>query len=110
MSTVRYRKGGGGDGPRISFAFFLAGALVARFPECALAALDPREGGLAHRLDRGTSGVMFFPKHKRAATHISYLLKTGGVEKVYWAVVQGTAEGGILGQHDFEPVVERPRG
>ena len=40
-----------------------------------------------HRLDRGTSGVMIFPKQKRAATHISYLLKHGGVEKIYWALV-----------------------
>ncbi|SNB47450.1 RluA family pseudouridine synthase [Geobacter sp. DSM 9736] len=40
-----------------------------------------------HRLDRGTSGVMFFPKNKRAATHISLLLKEGRVEKVYWALV-----------------------
>jgi len=40
-----------------------------------------------HRLDRGTSGVMFFPKHKRAATDISLLLKEGKVEKVYWALV-----------------------
>jgi 23S rRNA pseudouridine1911/1915/1917 synthase len=42
-----------------------------------------------HRLDKGTSGVMFFPKAARPATHISYLLKTGGVEKVYWALVAG---------------------
>lgn len=42
---------------------------------------------VVHRLDRGTSGVMFFPKHKQAATHISLQLKNGGVEKVYWALV-----------------------
>ena len=42
-----------------------------------------------HRLDRGTSGTMFFPKCKRAATHISFLLKEGRVEKVYWALVAG---------------------
>ena len=40
-----------------------------------------------HRLDKGTSGVMFFPKGGRPATHISYLLKTGGVEKIYWALI-----------------------
>ncbi len=40
-----------------------------------------------HRLDRGTSGVMFFPKNKQAATYISDQLKQGMVEKVYWAVV-----------------------
>ena len=42
-----------------------------------------------HRLDIGTSGVMFFPKDKRAATHISAMLKAGKVEKVYWALVAG---------------------
>ncbi len=42
-----------------------------------------------HRLDIGTSGVMFFPKKKSAATHISALLKTGKVEKRYWALVEG---------------------
>jgi RluA family pseudouridine synthase len=45
-----------------------------------------------HRLDKGTSGVMFFPKTGRPATHISYLLKTGGVEKVYWALVPESPE------------------
>jgi RluA family pseudouridine synthase len=42
-----------------------------------------------HRLDIGTSGVMFFPKSKPAATHISALLKGSKVEKIYWAVVAG---------------------
>ncbi|MFZ3207298.1 MAG: RluA family pseudouridine synthase [Geobacteraceae bacterium] len=41
---------------------------------------------VVHRLDRGTSGVMIFPKTKRAATHISYLFKEGKVEKLYWAI------------------------
>lgn len=40
-----------------------------------------------HRLDRGTSGVMFFPKNKPAAAHISAELKESRVEKVYWAIV-----------------------
>jgi 23S rRNA pseudouridine1911/1915/1917 synthase len=42
-----------------------------------------------HRLDIGTSGVMFFQKSKPAATHISALLKGSKVEKIYWAVVAG---------------------
>ncbi|CAG0978606.1 Ribosomal large subunit pseudouridine synthase D [Geobacteraceae bacterium] len=42
-----------------------------------------------HRLDRGTSGVMIFPKTRRAAAHISAELKEGRVEKVYWAIVTG---------------------
>ncbi len=45
-----------------------------------------------HRLDRGTSGVMFFPKNKKAATHLGYLFKQGGVEKLYWALVEGRPE------------------
>ena len=45
-----------------------------------------------HRLDRGTSGVMFFPKTKAAATWISDRLKAGEVEKVYWAIVTDLPE------------------
>ncbi|HZV82634.1 MAG TPA: RluA family pseudouridine synthase [Geobacteraceae bacterium] len=45
-----------------------------------------------HRLDRGTSGVMFFPKTKAAATWISDRLKSGEVEKVYWAIVTDLPE------------------
>ncbi len=46
---------------------------------------------VVHRLDRGTSGVMFFPKTRRAAAHLSDRLQAGAVEKVYWAVVPGSA-------------------
>ena len=37
---------------------------------------------IVHRLDRGTSGVMFFPKNRRAAAHISKLLHDGAVDKL----------------------------
>lgn len=45
---------------------------------------------IAHRLDRGTSGVMVFPRNRRAAAHFSRLLHDGVVEKRYWAVVAGS--------------------
>lgn len=45
-----------------------------------------------HRLDRGTSGVMFFPKTKPAATYIAAELKNSRVDKVYWAVVSELPE------------------
>jgi len=45
-----------------------------------------------HRLDRGTSGVMFFPKNKPAATHIAAELKESRVEKIYWAIVSDLPE------------------
>ena len=45
-----------------------------------------------HRLDRGTSGVMFFPKNKQAATYIASELKESRVEKIYWAIVSDLPE------------------
>lgn len=58
-------------------------------------ALHFREQGLdepvriVHRLDRGTSGVMVFPKGKKEAALVSALFQQGEVEKVYWALVTG---------------------
>ncbi len=54
-----------------------------------------RHGGseparVIHRLDRGTSGVMLFPKHKRAAAWLSARFHDGEVEKRYLALVQGS--------------------
>lgn len=46
---------------------------------------------VVHRLDRGTSGVMFFPKTRGAAAHLSERLRAGAVEKVYWALVPAAA-------------------
>jgi len=45
-----------------------------------------------HRLDRGTSGCMLFPKHKRAAAWLSARFHDNLVEKCYWALVSGQPE------------------
>jgi len=57
---------------------------------------------VVHRLDRGTSGVMLFPKHKRAAAWLSARFHDNLIEKCYWALVSGrpdqeawTADGAI---------------
>jgi 23S rRNA pseudouridine1911/1915/1917 synthase len=42
----------------------LATAVAARFPECAEASIDPREGGAVHRLDLPTSGVVAFARSR----------------------------------------------
>jgi len=42
-----------------------------------------------HRLDRGTSGVMLFPKHKQAAAWLSKRFHDGAVDKRYLALVSG---------------------
>ena len=61
--------------------------------DCYLKAIGLKEPArVVHRLDRGTSGVMFFPKHKQAATLISNLLKEGKVQKTYWALVSGSPD------------------
>ncbi|MBT0664006.1 RluA family pseudouridine synthase [Geobacter pelophilus] len=48
------------------------------------------EARIVHRLDRGTSGVLVFPKNKKTASYIAGEFKAGRVEKVYWAVVSGS--------------------
>lgn len=49
---------------------------------------------IIHRLDRGTSGVMLFPKNRTAAARLSQLLKEGRVEKRYLALVTGNPPAG----------------
>lgn len=47
---------------------------------------------VVHRLDRGTSGVMVFPKHKKAAAWLSLRFHDSDVEKTYLALVRGRPE------------------
>jgi RluA family pseudouridine synthase len=44
-----------------------------------------------HRLDRGTSGVMLFPRHKQAAAWLSKRFHDGQIDKRYLALVSGQA-------------------
>jgi 23S rRNA pseudouridine1911/1915/1917 synthase len=72
-----------------------ANAIVARFPECAAASPDPREGGLVHRLDTGTSGVLLAARSAAAWTALRAALSGPECEKSYLAeVVGGAAESG----------------
>jgi len=49
----------------------------------------PRPPGLAHRLDRDTSGCLVLGRHRKALARLGRLFAAGRVEKVYWAVVAG---------------------
>ncbi len=49
-----------------------------------------------HRLDRMTGGVMIAAKNKKAAAELSSLIASGMMDKEYFAVVNGIAEGGVL--------------
>jgi tRNA pseudouridine32 synthase/23S rRNA pseudouridine746 synthase/23S rRNA pseudouridine1911/1915/1917 synthase len=50
----------------------------------------PKAPALAHRLDRDTSGCLVLGRHRKALARIGRLFAGGKVEKIYWAVVDGT--------------------
>lgn len=43
----------------------------------------------AHRLDRGTSGILLFGLSKEIASQLGRQFERGNVKKLYWAVVRG---------------------
>ena len=49
---------------------------------------------VVHRLDRGTSGAMLFPKNRQGAGRLSKLFQDGMVDKLYLALVSGRPEQG----------------
>jgi tRNA pseudouridine32 synthase/23S rRNA pseudouridine746 synthase/23S rRNA pseudouridine1911/1915/1917 synthase len=49
----------------------------------------PHPPGLAHRLDRDTSGCLVLGRHRKALSRLGKLFQSGGVEKTYWAVTAG---------------------
>jgi 23S rRNA pseudouridine1911/1915/1917 synthase len=45
--------------------------------------------GIVHRLDKPVSGVLLFARTSKAAARLSEQFRTGSVDKVYWAIVEG---------------------
>jgi 23S rRNA pseudouridine1911/1915/1917 synthase len=66
-----------------------ANAIVARFPECAAASPDAREGGLGHRLDNETSGVLLAARSRAAWDGLRAALSAPSCQKTYLAEVVG---------------------
>jgi 23S rRNA pseudouridine1911/1915/1917 synthase len=62
-------------------------AVVSGFPEIATASLEPREAGLVHRLDTGTSGALAIARHRRAWEGLRAAVADAG--KTYLALVAG---------------------
>ena len=91
-----------GEGPSA------AGALVARFPECAVASPDPREAGLVQRLDRGTSGVLVAARRRAVWPGLRDALSAPDCEKIYRAEVVGRFPDLGAGQKDFVSPGARP--
>lgn len=69
-----------------------ANALVARFPECRLMGDDPREGGVAHRLDAGTSGVLVAARTPESWRSLRASFREGRATKEYLALVVGEVD------------------
>jgi len=67
-----------------------ANGIVALCPECASASHDPREGGLGHRLDRETSGVLLAARSRPAWEALRAALAEPACEKTYVAHVAGS--------------------
>lgn len=87
MASAPLRPGEGGT---------VANALVARYPAMADLGYEPREPGLCHRLDGGTSGLLVAAKHAAAFDAFTSALRQGDVDKRYLAVVvdEGLGDGG----------------
>ncbi len=71
-----------------------ANALVARFPELAGVGPHPREGGLVHRLDTDTSGLLLAARTEAAHTLLREQFTARTVEKGYLALVAGELHAG----------------
>lgn len=67
----------------------VANALVARIPECQAASEDPREGGLCHRLDVETSGVLVAARTRDAWRRVREAFDRRAVDKRYLALATG---------------------
>jgi tRNA pseudouridine32 synthase / 23S rRNA pseudouridine746 synthase len=70
----------------------------------------PARPGLAHRLDRATSGCLVLGRHRQALARLGKLFETGRVAKTYWAVVRGAppAEAGRI-EHPLARRGDDPR-
>ena len=68
---------GSGGGPTLEAGF---DALKFDYPE---------RPGLAHRLDRDTSGCLVLGRSRSALKQLGRLFEQGRVEKLYWAIVEG---------------------
>lgn len=65
-------------------------AVASEFPEVLSNFPGDREGGLCHRLDNGTSGILLIARHRAARDIYRELFSQGKIEKSYLAIVQGS--------------------
>lgn len=85
----------------------VASALVHRYPDMAGVGWRPREPGILHRLDAGTSGLMLAARDDITFQKMLLALREGDIEKRYAAMVHGVPDlGGIdlpIAPHPSDP-------
>jgi 23S rRNA pseudouridine1911/1915/1917 synthase len=69
----------------------LAGAIAARFGECAPLGRTAGDSGLIQRLDRGTSGIALAARSQAVFDQLIALQEQHKIEKTYVALVRGRA-------------------
>jgi 23S rRNA pseudouridine1911/1915/1917 synthase len=92
----------------------VANAIAFRFPECVAIGDDPRDGGLVHRLDIGTSGVLVAARTLDAYRALREAFGAGQVGKHYLAITDGhpvaRACDGALAQRGKRVVIDEAEG
>jgi 23S rRNA pseudouridine1911/1915/1917 synthase len=85
----------------------LANALVGRFPELAGVGYGPREPGILHRLDIGTSGLVVVARTADAFATLREALKGGRLAKKYLVVCEsdGLPDEGTIAH----PIANHPK-
>lgn len=66
-----------------------AAGIAALYPECAALGDDPRDGGVVHRLDIGTTGVLLVARTAEAYRALRAAFSSGNVDKTYLAITCG---------------------
>ena len=74
----------------------LAGAVVARFPRCAGLGRSPGDGGLVHRLDRETSGVVLAALNRDVYERLWAAQQGRRLEKRYLALLRNLQENRVF--------------
>jgi 23S rRNA pseudouridine1911/1915/1917 synthase len=67
----------------------IANAIALRYPECVAIGDDPRDGGLVHRLDIGTSGALVVARTVEAYRALREAFGAGQISKHYLAITDG---------------------
>lgn len=91
-----------------------ASGIAALYPECASLGDDPRDGGVVHRLDIGTTGVLVAARTAAAYRQLREAFSLGRVAKTYLAITCGrpvaSSCGASLAQRGRRVVVDEEEG